>query len=167
MRVAIVGNSGSGKSTVARQLMTTHAIEGLDLDTVAWEPGKVAMMRSAESAAADVRTFCESRESWIVEGCYASLVKETFDFDPELWVLDPGMEQCISNSRSRPWEPHKYASKIDQDERLSFLIQWVTDYYTRDGDMSLSAHRELYENYGGRKRWIRSQPRPWSVDATR
>ncbi|MGD8324336.1 MAG: hypothetical protein PVF50_08210 [Gammaproteobacteria bacterium] len=63
-----------------------------------------------------------------------------------------------SNCRSRPWEPHKYRSREEQDEKLSFLVQWVTEYYTRDGDMSLSAHRELYEAYTGAKRWIGELP---------
>ena len=154
MRIAVIGNSGSGKSTVARQLSSLHTVEVLDLDTVVWEPGQVAVMRPAAAAVADLVSFCESHESWIVEGCYTSLVKETFGWEPELWFLDPGVDTCISNCRSRQWEPHKYASKEEQDEKLPFLVEWVTDYYSRDGDMSLGAHIDLYEGYTGVKRRI-------------
>lgn len=39
MRIAILGNSGSGKSTVARWLAEHSGAALLDLDSVAWEPG--------------------------------------------------------------------------------------------------------------------------------
>jgi hypothetical protein len=29
---------------------------------------------------------------------------------------------CIENARKRPWEPHKYASKAEQDKNLDRLI---------------------------------------------
>jgi hypothetical protein len=46
MRVAIVGNSGSGKSALGGQIAAVHAIASLDLDTVAWQPGKIAVARA-------------------------------------------------------------------------------------------------------------------------
>jgi hypothetical protein len=51
------------------------------------------------------------------------------------------------NCRNRPWEPHKYASKADQDAKLEYLLSWVRGYYTRDDDLSLSAHRTLFDSY--------------------
>lgn len=155
MRVAIIGNSSSGKSTLARQLSEMYAVDVLDLDTVAWEPGKIAVRRPAEDVLADVKAFCAANDSWVVEGCYASLIEGTFYHKPELWLLDPGRDQCIANCCSRPWEPHKYATKQDQEEKLSFLLEWVADYYSRDDDLSLRRYRELYAGYTGTKRWIR------------
>jgi len=55
MRVAIVGNSGSGKSTLARRLAADSGTPTLDLDTVAWEPGQIAVSRAVGEAIADVR----------------------------------------------------------------------------------------------------------------
>ena len=100
MRIALIGNSGSGKSMLSRQLATARALPMLDLDTVAWEPG--------------------------VEG-------------------------CVANCRSRPWEPHKYASKQVQDQHLEFLLAWVREYYSRAGDLSLAAHQALFDEYPGTK----------------
>jgi adenylate kinase family enzyme len=157
MRIAILGNSGSGKSTLARRLsvsaMATTAAraEVLDLDTVAWEPGQIAVPRPAEDAAADVRSFCERGDSWVVEGCYAGLVEVALAFRPRLLLLDPGEARCIEHCRQRPWEPHKYASKQAQDERLEALLSWVRAYYTRDGDMSLAGHMRCFESYDGPK----------------
>jgi adenylate kinase family enzyme len=151
MRVAVIGNSGSGKSTLAQQLAEAHALTALDLDTVAWEPGTIAVPRRSDAAVADVRAFCETRERWVVEGCYAGLVHTALEHSPILLFMDPGVDACVSNCRSRPWEPHKYASKDEQDGKLEFLLSWVRDYYTRDGDLSLAAHQALFDAYRGPK----------------
>ena len=131
MRVAVLGNSGSGKSTLARWIAGyTHA-PLLDLDTVAWEPGKIAVARSPEAARSDLHAFCSAKNHWIVEGCYASLVDTALEYSPLLIFLNPGEGQCIRNCRARPWEAHKYASRAEQDQQLAFLLSWVSEYYTR------------------------------------
>jgi adenylate kinase family enzyme len=151
MRVAIVGNSGSGKSTLAGEIAAAHSIASLDLDTVAWEPGTIAAARTPEAAAADVTAFCTGHERWVVEGCYAGLVGQALTHSPILLFVDPGVEACLANCRSRPWEPHKYTSKAEQDARLEFLLSWVREYSSRDDELSLRAHRALFEDYRGLK----------------
>lgn len=152
MRVAILGNSGSGKSTLAVALAVGARCAVLDLDTVAWEPGDTAAPRDEALAREDVRAFCRSNDRWIVEGCYATLIDAALEFGPKLLFLNPGLETCIENCRSRPWEPHKYASKQEQDANLQFLLSWVADYYTRTGPLSLAAHRACFHSYTGQKR---------------
>ena len=66
--------------------------------------------------------------------------------------------QLVANCHSRPWEPHKYVSKVEQDEKLQFLLSWVREYYTREGEMSLAAHRALFEAYAGPREVLRSLP---------
>ncbi len=158
MRIAILGNSGSGKSTLARWLAGRAGAALLDLDTVAWEPGQVAVPRSPEAAQADVRAFCEGHPHWVVEGCYAGLIGVALAQRPLLLFLNPGEAQCVANCQARPWEPHKYASKAEQDERLAFLLAWVRDYTTRSGDMSLAGHRACFAAYAGPKAELGAQP---------
>ncbi len=158
MRIAIIGNSGSGKSTLARRLAAFYAAQVLDLDTVAWEPGEIARPRSPVEAAAEVRRFCDAAERWIVEGCYATLVGVALEYEPHLLFLDPGLEQCLANCRARPWEPHKYSSKAEQDEKLAFLLSWVADYYRRDGEMSHPGHHALFQSYTGPKQHLDELP---------
>jgi len=153
MKTAIIGNSGSGKSTLARQLAASSGAAVLDLDTVYWLPGQAVERPSAERVAL-VREFCQSNPSWIVEGCYADLIEAALPFGPELIFLDPGLDVCLARCRSRPFEPHKFASKEDQDRHLAFLLEWVAGYYQRDDTMSLAAHRALFERYAGPKRRI-------------
>lgn len=151
MRIAILGNSGSGKSTLAGWLAARTGAPVLDLDTVAWEPGLVAVSRPTETARNDVRSFCMNNISWVVEGCYANLIRAALEFEPLLVFLNPGEAQCLDNCRSRPWERHKYSSMAEQNERLEFLRTWVTQYYTREGEMSLADHTSCFVAYPGRR----------------
>lgn len=65
--------------------------------------------------------------------------------------MNPGVDVCIENCTSRPWEPHKYESKEEQDKRLEPLLDWVRDYESRTDEFSLSAHRELFDRFEGKK----------------
>jgi adenylate kinase family enzyme len=163
MRIALIGNSGSGKSTLSRQLASAHALPMLDLDTVAWEPGKIAVARDPDAAVRDVRTFCEASENWVVEGCYANLVRAALAYSPVLLFLEPGVEACLANCSSRPWEPHKYESQQVQDQHLQFLLTWVREYYTRDGELSLAAHPALFDEYRGPKHKLTARVDPASL----
>lgn len=158
MRIAILGNSGSGKSTLARHLAARTGAPALDLDALAWEPGQIAVPRDPALAAADVAAFCEGHGAWIIEGCYADLIRPALAHRPLLLFLEPGAETCLAHCRARPWEPHKYASKADQDARLAFLLDWVRAYYTRDGDLSLVAHQALFDTYEGPKQKLTAPP---------
>ena len=150
MRVAILGNSGSGKSTLARELARRFSLPTLDLDTVAWVPGQVAVPRERAVALQEVASFCQQRE-WVIEGCYAGLIQATLPLDPTLLFLDPGVEACLAHCRSRPWEPHKYASKEAQEEKLAFLLSWVEGYDTRQDELSRWAHEAVFQGYRGPK----------------
>lgn len=159
MRVAILGNSGSGKSTLANWLAQAANLTALDLDTLAWEPDQPAVARSNELAEADVSRFCSTHARWVLEGCYGGLIETALRFRPLLIFLNPGLESCTAHCLNRPWEPHKYRSRQEQDANLQFLLSWLAEYYTRDGPMSLAGHRAVFERYPGRKVELQRVPR--------
>ena len=154
MRIVIIGNSGSGKSTLARQLAAPAQTPLLDLDTVVWEPGQIAVPRPPEAVHADLDRFCAEHAAWIVEGCYGALAERLLAREPgpELIFTNPGEAACLRNCRARPWEPHKYASKEEQDAKLELLLGWVSDYYRRADDTSLARHLAIFDGYRGPKR---------------
>lgn len=153
MRISILGNSGSGKSTRAHKMALASGAAVLDLDTIYWNPSYVAVKRGDSDVFDDLDRFC-NRDNWIAEGCYGNLIERTFHWRPELIFLNPGEAACLANCRNRPWEPHKYASKAEQDLKLDMLLAWVSEYYVRTDDMSLKRHRELFDAYDGPKREI-------------
>lgn len=150
-RIAIFGNSGSGKSTLARKLSAELGVPMLELDTIVWEPGKIAVERPRATVLADLNTFIESNDEWVVEGCYGDILESTLEKCTEIYFLNPGADACSANNRRRPWEPHKYDSPEAQDAMLENLIGWVRGYYTRDDGWSLAAHRRLFDSFKGRK----------------
>jgi adenylate kinase family enzyme len=151
MRLLVFGNSGSGKSTLARRLCELHGLVHLDLDSIVWEPGKIAVQRATEDVRADLDRFVAGNESWVVEGCYAELIERALPFCTRIVFMNPGAEACRRNNERRDWEPHKYTSKDDQDRMLPFLQTWVAEYYSRDDAWSYSAHRRLFDGFGGDK----------------
>jgi len=151
MRLLIIGNSGSGKSYRALAMAAKHGLVHLDLDTIVWEPGQIAVPRAPEQVQAELLAFVNGNEHWVAEGCYGNLVQAALPYCSELVFMNPGLETCLENNRRRPWEPHKYASMEAQQSKLSFLLEWVAGYYTRADAMSYATHRRLFDGFGGNK----------------
>ena len=154
MRIAILGNAGSGKSTLAKSLARTQGMPMLDLDTLVWEPDRVAVERPDSLVFADLAQFCRESDDWVIDGCYGDLVEAVLPHGPLLIFLEPGQDVCIANCRNRPWEPHKYRTKREQDDHLEDLLGWVRSYYDLDGSMSLAGHRAVFDAYAGPKRLV-------------
>jgi adenylate kinase family enzyme len=152
MKLVVIGNSGSGKSTFARRAADEHGLTYLELDMIVWEPGKIAVERSAAAARADLAAFLAAHARWVVEGCDGDLAEAALPACTELVFMNPGAAACVANNRRRPWEPHKYASPAEQDLRLPMLLAWVESYYTRTDVRSYAYHRRLFDAFSGNKR---------------
>lgn len=150
-RILIFGNSGSGKSTLAKALCSERALAHLDLDSLAWEKADPPTRRSVSESAEEIRMFLKSNKAWVIEGCYSDLLTLVAEEADKAIFLNPGVDQCVSNCQSRPWEPHKYPTRKAQDENLQMLIEWVKQYPVREDEFSLKAHRALFERFAGEK----------------
>jgi adenylate kinase family enzyme len=150
MKVILLGNAGTGKSTLAKKLIAKQLAARLSLDEVAFQGG--TDRRPLQDSVDDVMRWIADRESWIIEGCYADIVELILAYCDELIFLNPGVDACIAHCRSRPWEPEQFSSHQEQDENLDNLIQWVRSYEQRDDEYGLCRHRALYESFDGMKR---------------
>ena len=150
-KIVIFGNSGSGKSTLAISLCQTHKLQHLDLDVLAWLDAQPPQRRPLDDSCRQIDQFLTQHDNWVIEGCYADLLSFAIEQASEIIFLNPGVDACITNCRQRPWEPHKYPSKEAQDANLEMLIAWLREYPTRKDEFSLQAHRELFDNYSGKK----------------
>mgnify|MGYP001161051599 FL=1 len=71
-RIAVVGCSGSGKTTVARQVADRLGLEHIELDELAHQPGWT--MRPAEEFRSDLETRLSGAEQgWVTCGHYGRL----------------------------------------------------------------------------------------------
>jgi adenylate kinase family enzyme len=151
-RYVVVGNSGSGKSTLASRLAKAGDLPHLDLDVLAWNPGvRPPERRLVDDSARDIVAFMDASERWVIEGCYADLAAVAVERCTRLVFLHPGVEACVANARLRPWEPHKYPTREEQDSYLDFLIGWIRAYDTRSDVFSRVAHSALFEGFRGDK----------------
>lgn len=145
----IFGNSGSGKSSLAKRLKENQNLAHLDLDTIAWLPATPPERSSEADSQRRIQSFVDGNENWVIEGCYSDLLEFASQFATELVFLDLSIEDCIENARNRPWEKHKYESKEAQDANLAMLINWIKQYSIRTDCLSHSAHASLYEAFEG------------------
>lgn len=151
MRIVIFGNSGAGKSTHAQRLSAESGLAHLDLDTLAWLPTTPPRRAPQGESSAKIHAFMDANDAWVIEGCYGDLLAVAAARCTRMIFLNPGVEACVANCRARPWEPHKYASKQEQDANLDMLVGWVRAYATRDDEFSLRAHRTLFDSFAGDK----------------
>ena len=121
-RIVILGNSGSGKSSLAKRLAAKAGCEHLDLDAIAWKAADPPVRATFETSSAAIDDFVARKSAWVIEGCYASLIAYAGKYADRMYFLNIGIAACIENSEFRPWEPEKYASKEAQDENLAMLI---------------------------------------------
>jgi len=68
-----------------------------------------------------------------------------------LIFLDLPVADCLANAKRRPWEPHKYVSKEEQDANLPMLLDWIAQYESREDTFSRAAHERLFETFAGEK----------------
>jgi len=156
VKIVIFGNSGSGKSTLAKALANLQQAAHLDLDVIAWESAQPGIRARFGESKHALMQFIENSRGWVIEGCYADLLREAAVYCTEMIFLNSEIEVCVENCRARPWEPHKYESREAQDANLQMLIEWVRDYETREDEFSLREHRKLFDEHLGRNVEYRS-----------
>lgn len=155
MRIIIFGNSGAGKTTMARQLVGEKNVALLALDAIAWQ--RETIRKPLDESIRELLTFIHAHQQWVIEGCYADLIAPALPYCTELRFLNPGTATCIANCRNRPWEPDKFTSVQAQQAMLEPLIAWVRQYDTRDDEFGLKRHRTLFDAFTGHKAEYQSQ----------
>jgi len=155
-KILVFGNSGSGKSTYAKNISLNENLIHLDLDTVAFEKDNPIQRRPLIASLVEIKLTIKQSDSWVIEGCYGDLIQCLLEYANELVFLNLPIKLCQQNAKNRPWEPHKYESKSAQDKNLPMLLDWIADYYQRNDTFSFAIHNGLYESFKGSKKQITS-----------
>lgn len=86
-RISVVGNSGSGKSTVAAELAGRLGVPWLELDSIFHMPGWTP--RPVDEFRAEVDAFT-SGDGWVVDGNYSAVRELVWSrSDTVVWVDPP------------------------------------------------------------------------------
>ena len=152
VRLLVFGNSGSGKTTLAGRLAEEHGIPHLDLDTLVWEPEQIAVQRTPGDVFANLDRFLETRDSWVIEGCYGELIEHAASRCTRLIFLNPGVEALPRPQRTSTLGASQVRDAGGPGRDAGDALQaWVRDYYDRDGDWSYRAHRAIFDAHPGDK----------------
>ena len=150
-KILIFGNSGSGKSTLAKRLSEETDLIYLDLDNFAWCPINRTTRLSISQSKAKIEGFLAGKSGWVVEGCYVDLLALLKESANEIFFMNLSDDDCVVNAKQRPWEPHKYASKREQDDNLGMLVDWIRQYSIRMDEFSRTAHQAFFDGFEGVK----------------
>lgn len=94
-RISIVGNSGSGKSTMARALAARLGCPALELDAVFHQPNWTPL--PTEDFRARVGEFMSSSSQWIVEGNYPAVLSDVWAAaDTVIWMSPSRAENMLA-----------------------------------------------------------------------
>ncbi|MEM9771180.1 MAG: hypothetical protein AAF889_06210 [Cyanobacteria bacterium P01_D01_bin.73] len=85
MKILVTGNSGAGKTTIAKKLVDDYSLTHLDLDELAWLPVEPPRRRLVADSLVEMEAFAEQHLGWGMEGCYADLLEA---IAPEVDMLD-------------------------------------------------------------------------------
>ena len=99
MRTVIVGNSGSGKSWLAKRLGERTFAQVIHLDEIFWLPGGFNEKRSSS----EVQNLVDSRKvdpDWIVEGVFCRFGETIFVFGANIDMARFSMERVQTKARS-------------------------------------------------------------------
>jgi hypothetical protein len=104
----------------------------------------MTVAREPQLVLASLNEFISTHPAWVIEGGYGELVQAASTHCTQLAFLNPGLETCQANDLLRHWEPHKYATKEEQDSMLANLQLWVAGYYNREDSWSYKIHRQIW-----------------------
>lgn len=91
-KIAIIGNAGSGKTTLAFQLQKKLKLPLYHLDQYAWAPNWQRI--NFETFAASHETLCK-KDKWILEGLYVRLIPQRIYHADLVIFLDVPRFICV------------------------------------------------------------------------
>ncbi|MCZ4432429.1 AAA family ATPase [Agrobacterium sp. SOY23] len=142
LRIAIIGNSGSGKSSLASKFGSALKLPVYDLDHLHWqEDGR----KRDEEEARLLATGHANTSDWIIEGVYGWLVETALPKANALIWLDLPWAECHDGLLRRGTQH----GETESDQAA--LLAWAGDYWTRTTSSSFAGHLQLYEAFGGGK----------------
>jgi len=167
LRVCVVGNSGSGKTHLARRLAARLGVPHVELDALhhraGWQPAPLDDVRS--DVVARLREHEERHGGWVVDGNYRRLVADLLHPDAYVWLDYPRglvLRRVVLRTlgrlvlRRELWNGNRerWRNLADRDPRENIVL-WSWTHH--DGYRQLYAAASAADQQA---RWVRlSHPR--------
>lgn len=151
MRISVVGNSGSGKSTAARKIAERLDMPRLELDEVRHQRNWREL--PDDEFLARVQEFIVAHEDWVIDGNYRSVVQDTIwaAANTVVWLDLPklqNMRQIIGRTvrravfRTELWNGNRerWQDLFSLDPYRSMIVWAWTKHETRREQYAASQH---------------------------
>ena len=149
-RVAIIGNSGSGKSHLAESLSAIYPVPVIHLDEIFWMPGGFNEKKPKDEVKIEIERKRKD-DSWIVEGVFGELAELFLPRTKSLIFLDMDWPTCRAGLMARGSESSRQLSAVAAEENFEKLLLWAEQYWARTNSCSRSGHLQLFSNFVGQK----------------
>jgi adenylate kinase family enzyme len=149
-RIVIIGNSGSGKSRLARSLSAFYSLPVVHLDHLFWMPGGFNEKRSKDEVIREVEQKRKDN-SWIIEGVFGELAELFLPRTQAIIYLDVDWAICQRGLKSRGSESSRQIDPIEAEENFGKLLLWAEQYWTRTDLRSHAGHTRLFSDFTGHK----------------
>jgi adenylate kinase family enzyme len=143
-RTVIIGNSGSGKSTIAQRLAAVAGVPAIEMDLLHWE-GKGYGTKREEAVARQLVQEAASRAGWVIEGVYGWLAEVAIPRATGLIWLDIPWRVCRDGLLARG--QRRGGTEAD----FAALMTWAEAYWQRQTASSFAGHFRLFERFSGAK----------------
>jgi adenylate kinase family enzyme len=142
-RIVVLGNGGSGKSQLARELSRRTGLPVVHLDPLFWRPGWKAGPRADFRRAVDEAA---AREGWIIDGNFVNAGDTRFDRADTAIFLDLPRRICITRAVRRflrEWRRRRPDLPEGCQEGLDWhFVRWMWNFDRDDRPQILERLRQ-------------------------
>lgn len=148
-RILIIGNSGSGKTYLAKSLSTNLNLNLIHFDEYFWEPGGFNKKRPIDVVLKEIEALSKN-ENWVMEGVFGNLAEIAIPNATTLIFLDKKWDECESALLERGPGAKNNDERIAEDN-FKELVLWAKEYWKRENSCSHTKHLKLYSEFKGNK----------------
>ena len=156
MQTVIIGNSGSGKTWLSRQLGNRFGVPVVHLDEIFWLAGGFDAKREPAEVA-EIISRARAAVNWIAEGVYGDLASQFVPAAQTLIWLDLPWSACKLRLEARGSESKSHMAHAQTEDGLEVLIEWAEGYLSRQGPSGRASHSLLFELFAGERHRFESE----------
>ena len=150
LRTLLIGNSGSGKSSLAEGIAALIHAQVFDLDLIHWKGNGYGEKQDEEVARQKVADLAAT-DRWVIEGVYGWLAEVAAPRATALIWLDIPWDVCREGLLARGQR------RGGSEATFAELLKWAEAYRDRQTATSFKGHQRLFEAFSAAKLRIRGR----------